>query len=121
LTLEARPAVGDDDFIAAEGVALHVVDQVRRYGDLGGISTGRIQRQAVGPGDGYDHVLAVGDTKTVHGLTITVLRRVGDRFELRVAGTYAPPADSFFTESTWARSSCATLGPRGVLDAGCVL
>ena len=121
LTLEARPAVGDDDFIAAEGVALHVVDQVRRYGDLGGISTGRIQRQAVGPGDGYDHVLAVGDTKTVHGLTITVLRRVGDRFELRVAGTYAPPADSFFTESTRARSSCAMLGPRGALDAGCVL
>lgn len=122
LTLEARPAVGDDEFIAAEGVAIHVVDQVRRHGSLSGLSTSRIQRQAVGPGGDYDHVLAVGDTTTVHGLTITVLRRVGDRFELRVAGTYAPPGDSFFTESIGVRQpTCATLDTTGALAAGCVL
>jgi hypothetical protein len=109
LTLEARPAVGDDDFIAAEGVALHVVDQVRRHGALSGLSTGRIQRQAMGPGDTYEHVLAVGETAAVHGLTVTVLRRVGDRYEVRVAGTYAPPGDSFFAEAAWAASpSCLT-------------
>ena len=122
LTLEARPAVGDDDFIVSEGVALHVVDQVRRYGSLGGLSTARIQRQAVGPGGSYDHVLAVGDTATVHGLTITVLRRVEDRFELRVAGTYTPPGDAFFTESLDARPlTCATLDATGALAAGCLL
>lgn len=122
LTLEARAAVGDDDFVEAEGVALHVIDQMQRYGNLGGLSTSRIQRQAKGPGDSYDHVLAVGDTATVHGLTITVLRRVGDRFELRVAGSYRPPGDSFFTEANESRSvSCATLELTDALDAGCVL
>lgn len=122
LTLEARPAVGADAFIDAEGVALHVVDQVQRYGSLGGLSTSRIQRQAVGPGGSYDHVLAVGDTATVHGLTITVLRRLGDRFELRVAGSYRPPDDSFFTESIDVRpASCATFELDDALDTGCAL
>ena len=125
LTLEARPAVGDDDFVESEGVALHVIDQMARYANvnsLSGLSTSRIQRQAVGPGDSYDHVLEVGETATVHGLTITLLRRVGDRFELRVAGSYRPPDDSFFTESIALRSaSCATFDLPDALDAGCVL
>lgn len=122
LTLEARPAVGDDDFIDREGVALHVIDQQQRFGNLSGLSTSRIQRQAIGPGDSYDHVLAVGDTTSVHGLTITVLRRVGDTFELRVAGTYRPPDDAFFTESIALRpASCATFELADALDAGCVL
>lgn len=121
LTLEARPAVGDDEFITSEGVAVHVVDQVRRSDDsfsLSGLSTSRFHRQAVGPGGGYEHVLAVGDTTTAHGLTISVLRRVGDRFELRVAGTYTPPAPSFFTQSTGTgTSSCGpSPAPRSTAD-----
>lgn len=122
LTLDARPAIGDDVFVPTEGVALHVIDQQQRYGSLSGLSTSRIQRQAIGPGDSYDHVLEIGESATVHGLTITVLRRDGDRFELRVAGTYRPPDDAFFTEALAIRPpSCATLDIDDALDAGCRL
>jgi len=122
LTLDARPAIGDDVFVPTEGVALHVIDQQQRYGSLSGLSTSRIQRQAIGPGDSYDHVLEIGESATVHGLTITVLRRDGDRFELRVAGTYRPPDDAFFTEALAIRPpSCATFDIDDALDAGCRL
>lgn len=121
LTIEARPAVGNDDFLETEGVALHVVDQTNRSGGLSGLSTGRIHRQARGAGDTFDHVIDVGETVTVHGVTISILRRVGDRFEVRVAGSYDPPGDSFFTESTDTRRvSCATFTATQALDAGCV-
>jgi hypothetical protein len=122
LTIEARPAVGRDAFLDHEGVALHVIDQVNRYGGLSGLSTARINRQAIGSGGTYDHVIDVGGTVDVHGLSISVLRRVGDRYELRVAGTYSPPGASFFTE--WLREfrrSCAPLGSDRAISAGCVL
>ena len=125
LTLEARPAVGADEFITSEGVAVHVVDQLQRSDgtfSLSGLSTSRFHRQAVGSGGGYDHVIPVGDTMTVHGLTISVLRRVGDRFEIRVAGTYIPPGSSFFSASTDTRTaSCGPApSPRSAAD-GCLV
>jgi len=121
LTIEGRPAVGNDDVLATDGVALHVIDQTNRTGGLSGLSTRRITRQARGAGDSYDHVLTVGETATVHGLTISVLRRVGDRFEVRVAGAYRPPAAAFFTESViWPTASCVTLTAALATDAGCL-
>ncbi len=122
LTVEARPAVGNDDFLDTEGVALHVIDQIDRFGGLSGLSTARINRQAIGGGNSFDHVLGVGQTATLHGLTVTVLRRVGDRFEVRVAGTYSPPGPSFFTESAlFSRMSCATYAVDWAVADGCVL
>lgn len=122
LTIEARPAVGNDDFLDTEGVALHVIDQVDRTGGLSGLSTARITRQARGPGDSFDHVVEVGDTVSVHGLTVTVLRRVGDRYEIRVAGSYRPPAADFFAEAAlFSRMSCANYAVDWAIAAGCVL
>ena len=122
LTIEARPAVGNDDFLDTEGVALHVIDQTDRSGGLSGLSTARINRQARGDGNSFDHVIGVGETVTVHGLTIAVLRRVGDRYEIRVAGTYVPPDAGFFTESAlFSGRSCATYSVDWAIADGCVL
>lgn len=122
LTIEARPAVGNDDFADAEGVAVHIVDQVDRFGGLSGVSTARIQQQALGAPDTYEHVVNVGDTVSIHGVTLTVLRRVDDRYEVRVAGSYVTPAGTFFTQSNvLTRQSCASLGLDAALAAGCVL
>ena len=122
LTIEAKPAVGNDDFLDDEGVAVHVIDQVNRYGGLSGLSSSRIQRQAGGVPDSYDHVVRVGQSKTFHGVTVSVLRRVGDRYEVRVAGTYTPPPAPFFSELIdFGRLSCATFTADRALDAGCGL
>lgn len=122
LTVEARPAVGNDDFLETEGVALHVVDQQNRFGGLSGLSTSRINRQARGAGNTFDHLIDVGESVGIHGLTITVLRRVDDQYEVRVAGTYSPPGPAFFTESTrFERASCATFEIERAIAAGCVL
>jgi hypothetical protein len=58
----------------------------------------------------------------LHGLTVSVLRRAGDRYEIRVAGSYAPPDDSFLTESTVSGSaSCASSPVERAVAAGCGL
>lgn len=122
LTLEGRPAVGNDDFITSEGVAVHTIDQTAQPGSLIGLSTRRRTRQARGAGDSYDHLVAVGETATIHGLTITVLRRVGDRFEIRVAGSYRAPTAAYFAESHGAAAmSCTALDSERAVAAGCVL
>ncbi len=121
LTLEARPAVGNDDFIEAEGVAVHVIDQTPVAGGISGLSTARRTRQARGAGGSYGHLLTVGETAAIHGLTITVFRRVGDGFEIRVAGSYRPPAPAYFAESTFDEApTCATFGSERAVAAGCV-
>jgi hypothetical protein len=122
LTIEARPAVGNDDFFEAEGVALHVVDQVDRAGGLSGLSTSRISRQALGSPDSYDHVVPIGGSITAHGVTVTVLRRVGNRYEVRVAGVFKTPASAFFSESfEWSAQTCATSDADVAIAAGCDL
>jgi hypothetical protein len=120
LTLEARPRVGRDQFLGVEGVALHVVDQVPRGGFIDGFSTGRRQRQALGASSSYDHVLGVGASLTVHGVTVTVLGRSGDSYEVAVSGSYRMPASNFFTDDVGTASSCATLDIRAALDRGCL-
>lgn len=95
VTAEARPATGVDRHLDKEGVALHLVDQ-RDTGcwtqAVGGcISTTRHQAALVPSTDGRAHVLGAGETLSAHGLTITVLRRFGDLFEVSVTGTFRPP------------------------------
>jgi hypothetical protein len=120
LTLEARPRVGRDQYLEAEGVALHLIDQVPRSGGISGISTNRRQRQAIGASESYEHVVAVGGSLTVHGVTVRVLSRTGDTFEVSVSGTYRMPAANVFTDGVQdASASCATLAIRAALDRGC--
>lgn len=124
LTIEARPAVGHDRFLEAEGVALHVIDQVPRSGypfGIDGISTDRRQKQALGAPESYEHVVGVGSSLTVHGVTVTVLGRIGDTYEVTVSGTYHMPPAGFFAEgvSTGRRVSCATLPFEAALANGC--
>lgn len=99
MTIEARPAIGHDDFFEREGVAVHVADQYPRTpSPLSGVSTNRRQRQAFGGAQSYEHVLQVGEARSVHGVTIEVLERVGDQFVVRVTGSYRTPGADFFTE-----------------------
>ncbi|HEX3089745.1 MAG TPA: hypothetical protein VHQ23_13910, partial [Ilumatobacteraceae bacterium] len=97
LTLEARPKVGNDQFLATEGVAAYVVDQRSAACDfiIGGgcISAQRRQKQAIsGTAFGYDHVLQPGSTTTIDGVTITVTAHVGNTFTVQTSGTFVAPA-----------------------------
>ena len=108
LTIEARPAVGYDRYLDAEGVVVHRIDQ---RGTACGSSayegrcSGIVRRvaQARGPVDqgqcggvkdtvcSTDHVIDVGESMTVHGVTIRVLQRVGDNYRISVTGSYQAP------------------------------
>jgi len=109
MTIEARPATGYDEYLDAEGVVVHRIDQrATACGDdafaerCAGIT--RRTAQARGPVDqgecggpndtvcSTDHVLDVGESMTVNGVTISVLERVGDTFRVTVSGAYRAPA-----------------------------
>lgn len=85
LTIEARPAVGLDADLAKAGVAVHVVDQGTGPFD---VSSRRRQAQAVAVPDSYAHVIAPGESLSVGGVRISVLRAQGGGYEVRVVGTY---------------------------------
>ena len=120
LTIEARPRVGRDQFLEAEGVALHVVDQVPRGGLSLGVSATRRHRQALGATQSYDHVLGVGTTITVHGVMVTVLGRSGDNYDVAVSGSYVMPPPNYFTENVGESVSCAAFEVAAALVRGCV-
>ncbi|MEO6653042.1 MAG: hypothetical protein ABIP17_10335 [Ilumatobacteraceae bacterium] len=121
LTIEGRPGVGRDSFFERAGVALHVVDQRSLSGGLSGLSTGRIHRQALGDSNTYEHVIPAGESVTVHGVTVEVLRRSGDGFDVRVTGSYRVPDASFFAGSigTGHAASCAALSSEQALAEPC--
>lgn len=84
MTLEARPAIGRDDQLEVEGVAIHLIDQ------QGG---GTFRRQAQALGDdfstySYEHVIPVGQSVRVRGVTVKVLGTAGDGYVVQVIGTY---------------------------------
>lgn len=109
LTIEARPAIGYDQFLDAQGVVVHRIDQrasacgPRAFDDrCAGIT--RRTAQAQGPADQGEcggvrdvacstaHVLDVGQSMTVHGVTVQVDARVGDSYRVTVSGRYRAPA-----------------------------
>ena len=99
LTLEARPKIGNDQAFDVEGVAAYIVDQ-RPFAcptsvfDNGGpcISADRRQRQAISSTPfGFDHILQVGTTTSIDGLTITVTAHVGNTFTVQTSGTFVAP------------------------------
>lgn len=84
MTLEARPATGRDAALEVEGVAIHLVDQ------QGG---GSFRRQAQALGDdfstySYEHVIPLGESVQVQGVTVRVLEQAGDGYLVQVIGTY---------------------------------
>ena len=107
LTLEARPKVGFDKYFTIEGVAAYIVDQ-RNDACMSGayynepcISADRRQRQAISLTPfGYEHILQVGTTTTIDGVTITVTAKVGNTFTVQVTGTFVAPAPSFTTRAS---------------------
>ena len=104
LTLEARPRVGYDAVLDTAGVAVHLIDQSARQctEQVGGacVSLWRRQGQAFGAAGTPQHVIAVGSTVTVSGLTITVVRSVGTGYEVTVSGTFDADATVLAGEFT---------------------
>jgi hypothetical protein len=98
LTLEARPDSGADIDFPHGGVAAFIVDQRPHecpdFGAVFGtcISTERRQAPAIGTPNSYDHVLAVGTTTVIDGVTITVTAQVGETFTATVSGSFNAPA-----------------------------
>ncbi|HWL43868.1 MAG TPA: hypothetical protein VNQ73_13060 [Ilumatobacter sp.] len=90
MTIEARPAVGRDQFLEVAGVAVHLVDQTGD-GYSTGVSTSRRQQQAAGEPDSYGHVVAPGQTLRVHGVTIRVYGTAGGGYAVEVSGSYRTP------------------------------
>ncbi|MBS1837916.1 MAG: hypothetical protein JST64_09485 [Actinobacteria bacterium] len=91
VTIEARPRTGLDQVLDVGGVAVHVVDQRARMCDVAGYYGGcpslwRRQGQATGNPGSYDHVLTPGETRTLHGLTITVGAAIGSGYHVTVSG-----------------------------------
>ena len=96
LTLEARPSVGNDRFLAKQGVAAYIIDQRPAACTESSfyhacISTFRRQSQAIGNPNTYDNVLQVGTTTPIDGLSITVLSQSGNTFTVQVSGTFVAP------------------------------
>ena len=92
LTLEARPQVGYDAVLDSAGVAVHIVDQSARQCTqrVGGacVSLWRRQGQALGSPGTAQHVIGVGSSAMVSGITITVVRTVGTGYLVTVSGTF---------------------------------
>ena len=83
-----------DDRQPAEGITLHRVDQrpeVCAWGPFDDHPCELLARRHAPLGAPYttDHVLGVGASRDIGGVTVTVLERVGDGFRVRVAGDVA--------------------------------
>ena len=100
LTLEARPKVGADQYLPVEGVTMHVVDQRMGACDDGtfyGSCPGAARRHQQVPyveGDDDAHVVPVGGSATVNGVTVTVTGRIGNAFTVQVSGAFTAGAAS---------------------------
>lgn len=114
VTIEARTAVGFDKNLEKQGVAVHVEDSRQAMCEtttLGGCpGLWRRAGQAWGQPNSYDHVLTPGQSKTVHGLTITVGASVGSGYEVTVSGTANIAADALQPrpEASAAKASART-------------
>lgn len=90
LTVEHRPRVFGSD----PGVAIHRIEQDAVGCGFRGtepcLSTERRQSPALGRSGSLDHVLRVGQSATVDGVTIGVIGRTNDGFVVCVFGTYSP-------------------------------
>ena len=106
MTLEARTRTGNDRYLDAEGVVVHLIDQRPSACldpfDLGCVALSRRAMQAAGPFDqtgcggtddacSTDHVLAVGDSLTRYGITINVSASTSSTYTVSISGIYQAP------------------------------
>jgi hypothetical protein len=98
LTIEARPRIGFDDHLDTAGVVLHVIDQrpsaCAGFGSIFGacLSTFRRTIPARSALGRSDHVLDVGATRTLLGVTVRVVSSTSTGFVVEVTGSFTPPA-----------------------------
>ncbi|MEM8707102.1 MAG: S-layer homology domain-containing protein [Actinomycetota bacterium] len=88
-TLEARPNVGYDAVLPKGGVIVHTLDLGFDCAGPWSICWGttRRQRPAVPAIDSSAHVIGVGESLTLDGLTVTVDAATADGFRIDVTGT----------------------------------
>ncbi len=96
LTLETRPDSGADEDFPYGGVAAFIIDQRPNECSAGPsygacISVFRRQAPAIGLPNSYTHLLAVGSTTVIDGVTINVSAQVGETFTVTVSGSFAAP------------------------------
>jgi hypothetical protein len=85
-TIEARPAVGYDENAGTEGVILHTVDQTAQCSVSICWGPYRRQKPAVGAAGSSDHILGVGESAALHGMTISVLAATASGYTVSVSG-----------------------------------
>jgi S-layer family protein len=86
-TIEARPAIGYDAEAGVEGVMLHTVDQTVGCEFALCWGTSRRQQPAIGAPGSVDHVLGVGESAVVQGVTVTVTAATTDGYAVSITGT----------------------------------
>lgn len=85
-TVEARPPTGYDADAGVSGVMLHTVDETASCSSTICWGLNRRQYPAVGAPGSTDHILAVGESAVVSGVTVTVEAATADGFTVSFAG-----------------------------------
>lgn len=91
LTLEARPATGNDAALGRAGVAVHFVNErAEACGEASGVCPAftRRQGQVVGANDAYKHVVRPKTTVTFAGVKIAVGALSNGRYPVTVTGSF---------------------------------
>ncbi|MEQ8839616.1 MAG: S-layer homology domain-containing protein [Acidimicrobiales bacterium] len=85
-TVEARPAAGYDADAGIEGVMLHTIDGTAPCGNQICWGIERRQYPSLGAPGSTDHVLGVGDSAEIHGVTVTVDAATDDGYTVSFSG-----------------------------------
>jgi len=85
-TVEARPAVGFDADAGTAGVMLHTVDQSASCSSSICWGLNRRQYPAVGAPGSAEHILGVGDSAVVSGVTVSVEAATADGYRVSFSG-----------------------------------
>ncbi len=86
-TVEARPATGYDAEAGVSGVMLHTVDQTVTCFNTICWGLNRRQHPALGAPGSTDHILGVGESAEIHGVTVTVDAATSDGYTVSFTGT----------------------------------
>jgi hypothetical protein len=86
-TVEARPASGYDAVAGFEGVVLHTVDQAASCASTICWGLNRRQYPAVGAPGSTDHILGVGESVVLHGVTVSVDAATAGGYTVSFQGT----------------------------------
>jgi len=118
-TLGTRVASSGDPFPASwTGVEVYLIDHDCGIDGFGGVCPGIFRSQTMQPPNPYtvDHVLQVGESITLNGVTVEVTGRAGDGFTLAVgeSGTGLPFIDiassQFVGDIVWLADNGITKG-----------